>query len=344
MNRFERVAYDLGQATRVAWFYAHAELASRLAPPILEPPEVDSPMPTVQQMMADLLELFRRDRANIEAGLYRLPYDLFGSPFRAAALSLRFLSDLGRIDRRRRERIHDEVRSGPGGRTARLPGYYAQNFHFQTDGYLSEGSAKLYDVQVETLFYGAAAPMRRSALRPIAEYLKGSDQRQVALIDVACGTGRLLRQVRLAFPAIQAKGIDLSEAYLGEAERHLRGLRAVDLIAGNAEALPLADASQDIATCVFLYHELPPTVRRRVTAEIARVLKPGGLFVFIDSLQMGDRPGWDGLLEAFPERFHEPYYRHYAIDDVEGMFTAAGLMPEKTELAFLSKVMVRRKA
>jgi ubiquinone/menaquinone biosynthesis C-methylase UbiE len=225
-----------------------------------------------------------------------------------------------------------------------LPDYFTQDFHFQTDGYLSEGSAKLYDVQVETLFYGAAAPMRRSALRPIAEYLKGRDQRQVALVDVACGTGRLLRQVRLAFPAIQAKGIDLSEAYLGEAERHLRGLRAVDLIAGNAEALPLADASQDIATCVFLYHELPPTVRRRVTAEIARVLKPGGLFVFIDSLQMGDRPGWDGLLEAFPERFHEPYYRHYAIDDLEGMFTAAGLMPEKTELAFLSKVMVRQKA
>ena len=49
-----------------------------------------------------------------------------------------------------------------------------------------------------------------------------------------------------------------------------------------------------------------------MTAEIARVLKPGGLFVFLDSLQMGDKPGWDGLLEGFPHRFHEPYYRHYA--------------------------------
>jgi hypothetical protein len=58
---------------------------------------------------------------------------------------------------------------------------------------------------------------------------------------------------------------------------------------------------------------------------------------------MGDRPGWDGLIEAFPERFHEPYYRHYAIDDLDGMFAAAGLEPELTTTPFLSKLMVRRK-
>ena len=107
--------------------------------------------------------------------------------------------------------------------------------------------------------------------------------------------------------------------------------------------MPLADASADIVTSIFLFHELPPEVRRQVTAEIARVSKPGGLFVFLDSLQMGDRPGWDGLLEGFPERFHEPYYRSYAIDDLDGMFTAAGLEPEPVHTPFLSKLMVRRK-
>jgi hypothetical protein len=77
---------------------------------------------------------------------------------------------------------------------------------------------------------------------------------------------------------------------------------------------------------------------------MARVLKPGGLLVFMDSLQMGDRPGWDGLLEAFPVRFHEPYYRHYTIDDLDALFDAAGLAREHTENVFLSKMMVRRKA
>ena len=34
--------------------------------------------------------------------------------------------------------------------------HYLQNFHFQTDGYLSEASAELYDYQVEVLFSGGA--------------------------------------------------------------------------------------------------------------------------------------------------------------------------------------------
>ena len=94
---------------------------------------------------------------------------------------------------------------------------------------------------------------------------------------------------------------------------------------------------------IFLYHELPAPVRRRVTAEIARVLKPGGIFVFIDSLQLGDREGYDGLLEAFPVRFHEPYYAQYTRDDLDAMFTEAGLAPRDQSQAFLSKVVTRQK-
>src|SRR5690606_20944483 len=174
---------------------------------------------------------------------------------------------------------------------AHLPDYYTQDFHFQAGGYLSDDSARLYDLQVETLFYGSAGAMRRAGLAQIAQFLRGRDQRQMAMLDVACGTGRFLRQVRLAFPALKLAGLDLSEPYLREAERHMHGLRPAELIAGNAEAIPLPDASQDIVTCIYLFHELPPEVRRRVTSEIARVLKPGGLFVFVDSLQMGDKPG-----------------------------------------------------
>ena len=83
--------------------------------------------------------------------------------------------------------------------------------------------------------------------------------------------------------------------------------------------MPLPDASVDVATSIFLFHELPPEVRREVTREIARVLKPGGMFVFLDSLQLGDKPDWDGLLQSFPYRFHEPYYHGYLGDGLEVM-------------------------
>ena len=107
--------------------------------------------------------------------------------------------------------------------------------------------------------------------------------------------------------------------------------------------VPLPDASQDIVTSIFLYHELPSEVRRKVTEEIARVLKPGGIYVFIDSLQWGDKPDYDGMLEVFPKRFHEPYYESYLAEDLPALMTASGLAHEQTSLAFLSKVVVSRK-
>jgi ubiquinone/menaquinone biosynthesis C-methylase UbiE len=180
-------------------------------------------------------------------------------------------------------------------------------------------------------------------LQPIAEFMQARDQRRHTLLDVACGTGRFLRQVRLAYPAMRLKGVDLSRAYLEEAGRHLGQLRAIDWIEAAAERLPLPDASVDVVTTIFLFHELPPTVRRQVTQEIARVLAPGGLFVFLDSLQLGDRPSWDGLLESFPYRFHEPYFRSYVSDDLDALFAAVGLTARLTSTPFLSKLMVRCK-
>ncbi len=331
-----------GNAVRFGWYSGINWLFAREARRLGNRPRYapKRPVPSDGELMADLRALFVRDAAAVRDGLYP-PAEPVGTIAQHMRQLRAMFADLPETIRRREA---DDVQSATVLPAAEeLPDYYAQDFHFQTGGYLSDDSAQLYDVQVETLFYGAAGAMRRAALKPIAEFMHGRDQRNTALLDVACGTGRFLREVRLAYPALRAKGLDLSQAYLDEARRHLSGLRPVEFIAGNAEKIPLADESIDIATSIFLHHELPGEVRRRVSAEIARVLKPGGLFVFIDSLQMGDRPGWDGLLEAFPVRFHEPYFAHYATDDLDGMFTHAGLTPLETSNAFLSKVMAWRK-
>ena len=67
----------------------------------------------------------------------------------------------------------------PGEQGDGLPDYYRQNFHFQSDGWLSEHSAAIYDTQVEVLFTGAADVMRRRALKPIAEWMAGRNQRDL---------------------------------------------------------------------------------------------------------------------------------------------------------------------
>jgi ubiquinone/menaquinone biosynthesis C-methylase UbiE len=290
-------------------------------------------------MMADLYQLFRRDRANIEAGHYRLPHDLYGSPRAALAQSLRFLSDLGRIDRRRREGIHDEVRGAQSHRAARYPDYYMRNFHYQTDGYLSARSAALYDFQVDVLFNGGADVMRRQALVPIAEHLRGRRIRDQRFLDVACGTGRLLGFVKQNHPRLPAVGVDLSEAYLRRARRELGAWSWLELTVGAAEALPFADASFDLVTCVYLFHELPPPVRERVAAEFARVLRRGGRLVLVDSFQRGDEPAFDGLLELFPLAYHEPYFADYVRCDLRALFAQVGLRPKSAARAHMSKVM-----
>jgi ubiquinone/menaquinone biosynthesis C-methylase UbiE len=327
-----------GNALRFSWYSGINWLMSREAQRLGPRPRYvpQRPVPSEAEIMADLRALFLADAAAVRDGLYP-PAEPAGSLAGHMRDLRAMFADLSAIVARRTQA--DTASAAAVADANGLPDYYTQDFHFQTGGYLSEDSARLYDVQVETLFYGAASAMRRAGLKPIAAFMRGKDQRETALLDVACGTGRFLRELRLAYPALRAKGLDLSQAYLDEARRHLHGLRPVELLCANAEAMPLPDASCDIVTAIFLYHELPGDVRRRVTAEIARVLKPGGLFVLIDSLQMGDRPAWDGLLEAFPVRFHEPYFAHYATDDLATMLTQAGLEPQETSQAFLSKVV-----
>jgi ubiquinone/menaquinone biosynthesis C-methylase UbiE len=339
-NTIGMAAHLAGQAARVGWYFGLNTLVDWRSRSLGQRPRYkpQRPVPSAQALFSDLTQLLLADGLAVRDGVYP-PISSDPAPLDHFARIRRMLDDLPTaLDRRASEDVGSARRSPAADG---LPDYFTQDFHFQTGGYLTSDSARLYDLQVETLFMGAAAPMRRAGLRPIADFVHGRDQRKLALLDVACGTGAFLRDVRRAYPAMRLTGLDLSQAYLDEARRSFGDLRPATWLAANAEKIPLPDASQDIVTSVFLFHELPPEVRRGVTAEFARVLKPGGLLVFIDSVQMGDKPGWDGMLEAFPVRFHEPYYRHYAIDDLDGMFTAAGLARRETSLAFLSKVMAR---
>ena len=116
-------------------------------------------------------------------------------------------------------------------------------------------------------------------------------------------------------------GLDLSAPYLRHAATPARALvvgRAWST--GTAEALPFADRSFSLVTCVYLFHELPRAVRRRVAQEMARVFRPGGLLVFVDSFQHGDEPAFDGLLELFPLAYHEPYFADFVRDDLAELF------------------------
>jgi len=342
-----RARYAAAQGARVAWYLSQYLLARRISGPFDRPGEPKFEPKAAEgdalRIRTAFLELFAKDRTNIEMGLYPAPDDIrLERAVAAMRHSASFFRDLPNVDQRRLERDGTEVREQAKGE-GRYPTYYLQNFHYQTGGWLSQDSAKLYDTQVEILFGGAADAMRRVALGSLARAIRGTDQRKVKLLDVASGNGRFLRQVLAAFPRIPATGLDLSPAYCTEARKRLAAWPQVEIINGAVEQAPFEDASFDAVSCVYLFHELPPRVRRDAAREIARVLKPGGTLIFADSLQTGDATDLDRMLEYFPVGFHEPYFSSYLNEDFAALFGECGFEVEETELAFLTKVIRFRK-
>lgn len=345
VSTVDRLSYAARQSARVAWYMGHY-FAARDAQAgndggRAKPRRPSRPGPSRERMIADMAALFVRDLANAEAGFYPLPVDRDGRLPEVIARSRAFFADLPATTERKREGRAREVYAED--LAGRYPAYYLQNFHYQSGGYLTEESAALYDMQVEVLFSGTANAMRRQCLVPLAEALRGRDQRTARLLDVACGTGRFLRFVKEGWPRIKAMGVDLSTAYLEEARRHLRPYGDVGLKVAKAEALPCGDASQDVVVSIYLFHEIPPEVRRQAAREFARVLKPGGRLIFMDSLQLGDIADYDGLLEMFPVNFHEPFYGSYIAEGLAAVFGEAGLSVVREEPVFLSKLVVAEK-
>jgi len=341
-----RVAYGARQLPRVAWFVGHSLALRQLSEAAQRQegrkarrrPRTDLPVPKRNQIYSDMAALFRQDLANVEAGIYPLPIDHDGSFATLLHRSRIFFEDLPAIHERRKRRSKTEVLTEST--RGKRPHYYLQNFHFQSGGWMTDDSAERYDTQVEVLFNGTANAVRRQALPQLREAFTGRDQRKLRLLDLGCGTGRFLDSVKQVWPRLPIIGLDMSEAYIRHAKRELKRWPRIRFIVGKAEALPLPDNNQDAVTSIFLVHELPPKIRRRVLSECARVLKPGGRLVLIDSLQRGDRPDYEGMLELFPQSYHEPYYESYTREDFCALAAQCGLKYIRTINVFVSKVMV----
>jgi ubiquinone/menaquinone biosynthesis C-methylase UbiE len=339
----ERLAYDVGQAARVAWYFGHKRLAERQVDGAIDFGSVEGPLPSLQAILKDLYGLFERDRANVARGHYRMPHDLLPDPRQAFRVSQRFFRDFDVVQQRRNAGAHQEIfeAGGRGGDSAgAYPRYYLQNFHYQTDGWFSEHSAELYDFQVEVLFNGGADAMRRQALLPLAGFLRDKRIADQPMLDLATGTGRFLTFVKDNYPRLPVTALDLSVPYLDKARRNLARWSWCDFVQAPAEQLPFANDSLALVSCIYLFHELPRKIRHQVAAEVARVLRPGGRLIFIDAFQKGDRPAFEGLLELFPISHHEPYFADYVSHDLTELFGAAGLTHQGSEMAFMSKVAV----
>lgn len=156
------------------------------------------------------------------------------------------------------------------------------------------------------------------------------------LLDVATGTGRMPVAMR-NHKRFQGHiiGLDLSRAMLHEAADKLEGADEITpLLWCAAESLPFADATFDGVICLeSLEFMMDPAA---VVAEMARVLRPGGLMLITRRINARLMPGktWDndqlagvlydcGMIDAEVEVWQEDYHRVWAIKAGEALAVGA---------------------
>tara|TARA_Y100001968_G_C19422034_1_gene752299 strand:- start:1284 stop:2351 length:1068 start_codon:yes stop_codon:yes gene_type:complete len=339
-----KIAYHTLQQGKSLAGIAHKGISNKLME-LVYPNNIFPNFPLQKELLNELQKSMKQleeiDWKEAEEGLYPKTL-LFEAPWIEWARKYPFVwFDMPSTWKRRKQ---SKTRDIPKEINPELyPDYYLQNFHHQTDGYLSDHSAELYDLQVEILFNGTADSMRRRVIAPLKyglELFNQNNPKQLKVLDVATGTGRTLQQIRSAFPKLELFGIDLSGSYLKQASKYLSSRRGemVQLSKGNAENMNFESNSMQGITCVFLLHELPRKARQNVINECLRILEPGGTFILADSIQTSDSPKFQAVMDNFHKVFHEPFYYDYTQDDIESRLIESGFESITTDSHFMTKV------
>jgi SAM-dependent methyltransferase len=145
------------------------------------------------------------------------------------------------------------------------------------------------------------------------------------VLDVGCGAGHTA--LALARNAAEVVALDLTEEMLATAAglARERGLANVWFKRGRAEALPFADGAFDLVTSrLCAHHYADPAA---ATREAARVLRPGGQYLLVDSYAAED-PVLDTYLNAIEVLRDPSHVRNYRLSEWSAMFRAAGFAVE----------------
>lgn len=128
------------------------------------------------------------------------------------------------------------------------------------------------------------------------------------VLDLGCGLGRLAIPLAELRPAAQIVGVDVSPAMLEQAHAAAAGVANVEFLQGDGRRIPAGGF--DAAYSVLLFQHLGPDAVSGYMAEVARVLRPGALFV-------AQHVGED----------HQPAFlsHGYLLTTLDGFARAAGL-------------------
>jgi demethylmenaquinone methyltransferase/2-methoxy-6-polyprenyl-1,4-benzoquinol methylase len=140
-----------------------------------------------------------------------------------------------------------------------------------------DGIARRYDLLNRLMSFGVDRRWRRRTADALA---LPPDAR---VLDLATGTADLALRVAVRHPDSAIAGLDPSRNMLAVGRKKIaaRGLgERIDLLVGDAQALPYADDSFDGVCIAFGIRNVPD--RERALAEMARVTRPGGRIAILE--------------------------------------------------------------
>lgn len=104
------------------------------------------------------------------------------------------------------------------------------------------------------------------------------------VIDVGAGTGLLTLSSAVVADRVWAVDVAPRMCDYLRAKSASAGLDNIEPVVASATSLPFVDGHADVVISNYCFHHLRDVWKERAIAEVARVLRPGGRFVFGDMM------------------------------------------------------------
>jgi ubiquinone/menaquinone biosynthesis C-methylase UbiE len=144
--------------------------------------------------------------------------------------------------------------------------------------------------------------------------LANTQSKPEIILDVGCGTGRLLRKAKEQWPNARLIGVDAAEKMIEQAAKLFP---EAEFDAAVAESLPFPDDSVDVAFSTLSFHHW--TDQTKGVSEVARVLRPQGRFLLAD------------IVPPFGLSFFNRHFKRNNPRKMREMFAQAGLEVESQQ-------------
>jgi SAM-dependent methyltransferase len=142
-------------------------------------------------------------------------------------------------------------------------------------------------VNAEHLRLCASAEWARLVADELLPWVLGDDELGDDVLEIGAGPGLVTDLLVERAPRVTA--VELDPDLAGALRARMAG-RPVEVVTADATALPLPSARFSAAACFTMLHHIPePAGQDRALAEIARVLRPGGLLVGTDGEDTAER-------------------------------------------------------